>query len=190
MTWKKRIGYPGLGLGVMTLGLGLWGGSVGAQSSLPFDTELTPDESDTEATEFVVDGEVIIPPEDVMEVTPLAPPGPLKPEEDAIEDAPLEDAAGESTPPPEEDGLPALAEPLPEAVPDRPPAATGPVEDLPDLLMGQDADQAISVLEQDGWMVITRTPRLVQLDRGQLGLDITVNSTTGIVEDVTLIDLT
>lgn len=63
-------------------------------------------------------------------------------------------------------------------------------EDFPANLVGLDIDAVIIRLEERDWVVITETPRLVQLDRGQLGLDITVDAGTKEIIAAEVVDLT
>jgi len=93
-------------------------------------------------------------------------------------------------PAPVEDNLPTLSDPTGPMPPAEPlPADTLP-QDMATLLIGQDTETAIAMLEQDGWVVVAQTPGLVQLDRGQLGLDLEVDNATSQVIGVNLIDLT
>ncbi|MGF1570549.1 MAG: hypothetical protein ACFCVD_21145 [Nodosilinea sp.] len=96
--------------------------------------------------------------------------------------------------------LPDLSLPVPSAPPEsslesvptpsREAVAPGQaIVDFASFLMGQDVDAVVSALEQDGWVVVTRTPQLVELDRGQQGINLDIEGTTGAVVTVEVVDL-
>ncbi|NJL44796.1 MAG: hypothetical protein HC922_01720 [Leptolyngbyaceae cyanobacterium SM2_3_12] len=80
--------------------------------------------------------------------------------------------------------LPQPSQPLEEAMTPAPPTA-----DLSTGLVGQNIDAVMPMLEQAGWMVVTRTPQLIQLDRDGQGLDLGIEGSTGEVMEAELIDL-
>lgn len=149
---------------------------------------LTPVEAATIGATVEPGGPMDRPLKDTDEALPVSPPGPLKPVEPAVEvGAPTSEPTA-----PAADSLPDLSEPLPAQVPLEPSNAEDRVpaeNDLPTFLIGQTADTAIAMLEQDGWNVIARTPGTVQLDRGQMGLNLEVDDTTGRVEAAELVEL-
>ena len=208
----KRIVISG---GLLACSVLIWAGEVLAQASLPLDTDFTSSESDTElpATESSpqpadstaedastenLEGSSSPSPEELdvpataapLQVSPVEPPTPLKPNE-----IPIEETSNVTDTPAAADDLPDLSEPPPEMSTEEGPnqdvpAADLPVQELESFLVGQDAETAVSMLERDGWIVIAQTPRLIQLDRGQLGLDLNIDGTTGKVVEAVLVDLT
>ena len=56
---------------------------------------------------------------------------------------------------------------------------------FPTNLIGQDAAEVVDALVNDGWFVVARTPRLVQLDKGDMSLDLTLDS-SGQVDEASL----
>jgi len=93
-------------------------------------------------------------------------------------------------------GIDGLNDPIevPEGQQAQRPAPTGDnpadAENFPANLVGLNIDAVLSPLEERGWVVITETPRLIQLDRGQLGLDITIDASTNIITGAEVVDLT
>lgn len=90
----------------------------------------------------------------------------------------------------------AQAEPTPSTplAPDISPATDDTADpdatpDFPSNLIGHNLNAVIPRLEERGWIVVTRTPGLAQLDRNQLGLDLTFDSGTGEITDATLVQL-
>ncbi len=210
MAFPIGIQFRLLGIVALTLALVSPGGNTRAQTSLPLDIDLSANDSETELSEDLEDrtddgaevsAEDPIEPsstpeastEDPIEVVPLTPPAPLRPTSNISEDVLSGGEAG-----PVEDPLPNLSEPPGEMLPLEPEpmapsqgvTATVETEDLASFLVGQKVDTAIAMLERDGWLVTARTPGLVQLDRGQLGLDLEVDGSTGQVVEVKVIDLT
>jgi hypothetical protein len=158
-------------------------GSSFAQMSLPLDIDLTTNETESEPTEPAAleavesDGSQPIP--DV----PLQPPPPLRPVDD------MGEASSNGQVNAGEDPLPDLSEPPSQMPSAETPPADSTAEELAQVIVGRDIDTAVSTLEQDGWVVVAHTPRTVQLDRGQQGLDLQVDSSTGQVVDLDLVDL-
>jgi hypothetical protein len=146
------------------------------QDSLPFDIDLA-----TDATEEVTEAQTTEAPEaqpvEASSDIP-APPQPLADPSETAEPQGATPAAEqipsdpEITSPTEESGLSTVNSP-----------------DVTNFLVGRKVDAVISELERDGWMVITQTPGLVQLDRGQMGLDLTIDNTTREVIQAELAEL-
>jgi hypothetical protein len=161
----------------------LWGNEAFANMSLPFDIDLTANEADEEVAEPSIEEANSASSPDPAPVVPLEPPPPLRPTTNVSEDL-----SPGYQPAPVEDNLPSLPEPSDSM----PPAEAMPAEvspqNLENFLLGQDTDTAVAMLEQDGWVVVAQTPGLVQLDRGQLGLDLEVDNTTGRVVGVDLLN--
>lgn len=185
MTFNRRFECRLWGGGALALVLLAGVNPVLAQSSLPLDVDLTAEEAEPAPAEPAATEATITPAEEPLEVTPLAPPGPLRPAERHIEPTTAPGPA-----PASEDALPALSDPPQEMVPAEAPLEAPDLGDLTAFLIGQDADTAIAMLQQDGWIVIAQSPRMVQLDRGQLGLDIDIDGATGKVVGAELVDLT
>jgi hypothetical protein len=85
-------------------------------------------------------------------------------------------------------------EELPEAAPtsdtaETPAPAQEPAvaENFPASLVGSSVGTVMDQLRAEGWMVVARSPGLVQFDKNQMGLDLTV--TNGQVVQAEVIDL-
>lgn len=171
-----------LGFGILTFTLSLTAGAALAQSSLPLDIDLPTGESeaalDAEAGASEAAEKPIEANPDTVPLDP--PPNSVEPPAEPLPEA---DEAIST-----EEGSPNLADPPSEITS---PAAEDPAtaHDLTSFLVGQSRDTVIAMLRQDGWMVIAQTPRMVQLNRGNLGLDLVLDGTTGRVIDVDLLDL-
>lgn len=61
--------------------------------------------------------------------------------------------------------------------------------DFPAALVGQEIGPVTADLVADGWMVVVRTPGLVQLDKDQMGLDLAVDPGSGQIIEAELLDL-
>lgn len=71
-----------------------------------------------------------------------------------------------------------------------PPENTSPpASDFPASLVGGNVGPVVDQLRADGWIVIVRTPGLVQLDKGELGLDLGLDSATGEIVEAELLNI-
>jgi hypothetical protein len=185
MVFSSNLIWQLLSGGVLAWSMALQGGGALANTSLPLDIDLTSTDAEEDVAEPAPDAEDDASAPESAPVVPLEPPPPLRPTTNVSEDLPI----GEQ-PTPVEDNLPTLSDPTGPM----PPAETRPSDvspqDMATFLIGQDTETAIAMLEQDGWVVVAQTPGLVQLDRGQMGLDLEVDNTTGKVIGIDLIDLT
>ncbi len=218
MTFRGLFKQPVISGGLLACSALFWAGEVLAQASLPLDIDLTSGESAPEqpaaeaspqltddaaedsttgqpegasspATDTDSPENLDAPAAPSLDVSPLPPPNPLRPTETSPQNP-----STVTDPPTVPDQLPDLSGPPPET-----PTENGshgddsspdvPVQELASFLVGQDAETAVSMLERDGWMVTAQTPRQIQLDRGQLGLDLNIDDMTGKVVEVLLIDL-
>jgi ABC-type uncharacterized transport system involved in gliding motility auxiliary subunit len=139
-----------------------------AQDSLPFDIDLTADTAPEAANA-------------TPESIDAAPAMPAPPEAPSQPDASTTPATPSSVEQPE-------AQAVPNQLAADAQRLTEDSAQLADALIGQDADAIIPLLEQNGWMLMARTPRLVQLNQGQMELDIVVDGTTGEISDAELSD--